>query len=131
MTTVIEFPASGMWPIGESPMASLALRNLPGILAAVALALLPVASARAQSPDPIRVALNDWAGQHISSRIMGALLETAGFCVDYVKVDYLRQFAALERGGVSVAMEIWATAGTAALEAAVATGRSSILAKPE
>jgi glycine betaine/proline transport system substrate-binding protein len=84
--------------------------------------LLPFGGAGAQSSDPIKFALNDWTGQHISSRIMGGVLERAGYRVDYVEADYLGQFAALGTGALTVAMEIWATTGTGALEAAVATG---------
>jgi glycine betaine/proline transport system substrate-binding protein len=93
------------------------------ILAAAASAcLLSAGSALAQSSEPIRIALNDWTGQHISSRIMGGVLERAGYGVAYVEADYLGQFAQLERGDLTVAMEIWATTGAEALDAAIATG---------
>lgn len=92
------------------------------VLAASLAAFLPIAGASAESSDPIRIALNDWTGQHLSSRIMGAVLEKEGYTVDYVDADYLGQFAALESGELTVAMEIWATTGTEALGAAIATG---------
>lgn len=94
------------------------------MLAAVAAlaSFLAVGEAWAQSAEPIKIALNDWTGQHISSRIMGGVLARAGYRVDYVEADYLGQFAKLERGDLAIAMEIWATTGTEALEAAVATG---------
>lgn len=80
------------------------------MLAGAALAfLLPFGDGWAQSPEPIRIALNDWTGQHISSRIMGSVLERAGYRVDYIEADYLGQFAQLEHGDLAVAMEIWAT----------------------
>jgi len=104
-------------------MSVTSLENRAMLAAAAALAcFLAIGKARAQSTEPIRIALNDWTGQHISSRIMGGVLEQAGYHVDYVEADYLGQFAELERGNLAVAMEIWATTGTEALKAAVATG---------
>ena len=89
----------------------------------IALALMaPAGSAEPESSDPIVFALNDWTGQHITSRIMGTVLEKAGYKVEYVPADYEAQFADLETGKLTVAMEIWATTGTQNLEAAVATG---------
>jgi len=96
--------------------------NLSTVLAAAFAAFQLVTGAAAQSSDPIKIALNDWTGQHISSRIMGAVLKQAGYRVDYVEADYLGQFDALETGELTVAMEIWATTGTEALDASVATG---------
>jgi len=88
-----------------------------------ALALIsPAGSAEPESSDPIVFALNDWTGQHITSRIMGTVLEKAGYKVQYVAADYETQFADLETGKLTVAMEIWATTGKQNLEAAVATG---------
>lgn len=103
-------------------MSCSALRKLVTTLAVVTVAALPLA-AQAQSSEPIKIALNDWTGQWISSRIMGGVLEKAGYQVDYVKADYLGQFADLETGALAIAMEIWATTGTAALKAAVDTGK--------
>ena len=90
---------------------------------AVAAALLVGGAAQAQeSSDPIKITLNDWTGQFISSKIMGEVLKKAGYNVEYVQADYLAQFAGLETGDLDVAMEIWATTGQEALKAAVATG---------
>ncbi len=75
------------------------------------------------SPDPIRLTLNDWTGQLLSTHIMGEVLKKAGLNVEYVPADYLAQFAGLKTGDLDVAMEIWATTGTDALNEAVATGK--------
>ena len=90
---------------------------------AVAAALLVGGAAQAQElGDPIKITLNDWTGQFISSKIMGEVLKKAGYNVEYVQADYLAQFAGLETGDLTLAMEIWATTGQEALKAAVATG---------
>ena len=109
------------------------------LLAAGALAALISASpASAQdSSDPIKITINDWTGQFISAHIMGEVLKQAGNPVEYVVADYLAQFAGLETGDLDLAMEIWATTGQEALEAAVATGNvenlgeTGMLAKEE
>ena len=80
---------------------------------AVATAAATAAGAQ-DSPDPIRLTLNDWTGQLITTRIMGEVLEKAGLNVEYVPADYLAQFAGLKTGDLHVAMEIWETTGRGA-----------------
>jgi glycine betaine/proline transport system substrate-binding protein len=93
-------------------------------LAALALAFgfsSPVSAA--DSKDPIKLTLHDWTGQLVSAHIMGEVLKKAGLNIEYVQADYLAQFAGLQSGDLHVAMELWATTGKDALEAAVATGK--------
>lgn len=86
------------------------------------LALAGPALAAAESQDPIKITLHDWTGQFITSKIMGEVLKQAGYNVEYVQADYLAQFAGLETGDLTLAMEIWETTGREALDAATATG---------
>ncbi len=81
------------------------------------------ALAQVESDDPIRVTLHDWSGQLINAGILGAILEEAGYNVDYVQADYIAQFAGLKTGDLTVAVEIWATTGQEALDEAVASGQ--------
>ncbi len=81
------------------------------------------ALAQVESQDPIKLTLQDWSGQLINTQIMGAILEEAGYNVEYVQADYIAQFAGLKTGDLTVAMEIWATTGQEALDEAVATGK--------
>lgn len=76
-----------------------------------------------ESPDPIKLTLNDWSGQLLSTKIMGGVLKAAGYNVEYVQADYLAQLTGMQSGDLDVAMEIWATTARDALEAAVATGK--------
>jgi glycine betaine/proline transport system substrate-binding protein len=109
------------------------------ILASVAALVLTGIAARAEveSTDPIKLTLHDWTGQLITTNLMAAVLEEAGYNVELVQADYLAQFAGLETGDLDVAMEIWATTGQEALDAAVATGNvvnlgeTGMLAKEE
>jgi glycine betaine/proline transport system substrate-binding protein len=116
-------------------MTARAFVSAAGAVAATLLLALP---AQAQdSSDPIKITINDWTGQFITSHIMGEVLKKAGNTVDYVVADYLAQFAGLETGDLDLAMEIWATTGQEALNAAVATGNvenlgeTGMLAKEE
>lgn len=107
-----------------SAAAVLALAGGPGL-------------AQVESEDPIRITLHDWTGQLITSNLMAAVLEEAGYNVELVQADYLAQFAGLETGDLHLAMEIWETTGREAMDAATAKGgvvvmgETGMLAKEE
>lgn len=87
-------------------------------------ALLAGAMAGAvESNDPIKLTLHDWTGQLLTTKIMGSVLEKAGYNVEYVQADYLAQFAGLKTGDLHVAMEIWETTGREAMDEAVSGGQ--------
>lgn len=94
-------------------------------LSALALALTTTSGAAlaVESNDPIKLTLHDWSGQLINTRIMGSILQEAGYNVDYVQADYIAQFAGLKTGDLHLAMEIWETTGREALDDATATGK--------
>ena len=71
------------------------------IAGAVALAALsgPALAAEMGAVDePIKLAINEWTGQHLSTRVAGAILERAGYSVEYVTAGYGPQFIALGEG---------------------------------
>jgi len=80
------------------------------------------ALAEAESQDPIKLTVNDWTGQIVTTTIMGEVLKKAGYNVDYVQADYIAQFAGLGSGDLDVAMEIWETTGREAMDEAVESG---------
>ncbi|MFO1069099.1 MAG: ABC transporter substrate-binding protein [Geminicoccaceae bacterium] len=92
-------------------------------LAFATLAAVP-ASADVESKDPIKLTLHDWTGQLITTNLMGSILQSMGYNVEYVQADYLAQFAGLEPGDLHVAMEIWQTTGADALATSLATGKT-------
>jgi len=103
-------------------------RTISRHLAASALALATAMPLTAQeSTEAIRLTLNDWTGQLITTTLMGEVLMAAGYRVEYVQADYLAQFAGLETGDLDVAMEIWDTTGREAMDAAVATGNVMVM----
>lgn len=96
-------------------------------VAAGALALAVAAPAAAQAPEsdrPIKLTLHDWSGQYITTTIMGNVLKSMGYNVEYVQADYLAQFAGIETGDLTVAMELWDTTAAEALAASIATGNT-------
>jgi glycine betaine/proline transport system substrate-binding protein len=101
-------------------------RSLKRWLAAGVLATAAATNAQAapESSDPIILTLNDWTGQLVNTAIMGEVLKSMGYNVDYVVADYLAQFAGLESGDLHIAMEMWETTGADALEASLATGNT-------
>jgi glycine betaine/proline transport system substrate-binding protein len=101
------------------PMRTLAIATaLSGALAMTAAAEAP------ESTDPIKLTINDWTGQYITTHIMGEVLKSMGYNVEYVVADYISQFAGLEAGDLHIAMEIWETTGKDAMDASLATGNT-------
>ncbi len=59
--------------------------------------------------EPIKLAVNEWTGQHISTHIAGNILEKIGYQVEYVTAGYYPQMQALEDNTVSATLEIWSS----------------------
>lgn len=57
--------------------------------------------------EPIKLAINEWTGQHVSTYIAGGMLEAAGYKVEYVTAGYMNMFQAMADGEIHGAMEIW------------------------
>ncbi|MEM9146455.1 MAG: ABC transporter substrate-binding protein [Pseudomonadota bacterium] len=57
--------------------------------------------------EPIRLAINEWTGQHVSTHIAGQMLERAGYQVEYVTAGYMNMWQAMADGEIHGAMEIW------------------------
>ncbi|MBQ4826038.1 ABC transporter substrate-binding protein [Leisingera sp. HS039] len=100
------------------------LRNFNALGAVALTAAVSASSAwAAESSDPIKLTLHDWSGQLINTKIMGSILQEAGYNVEYVQADYIAQFAGLKTGDLHLAMEIWETTGREALDDATASGK--------
>ena len=84
-------------------LKSLAMAAVLGIfMASPAMAL-----GMGDSRKPIKLAINEWTGQHVTTRIAGAILEEAGYKVEYVTAGYGPQFIALGEGDLHATLEIW------------------------
>ena len=83
-----------------------------GLIAAAAmsasLACTPAIALEMGATDKtIKLAINEWTGQHLSTRVAGAILERAGYSIEYVTAGYGPQFIALGEGDLHATMEIW------------------------
>ena len=59
--------------------------------------------------EPIKLAVNEWTGQHISTHIAGSMLEAAGYTVEYTTAGYMNMYQAMADGEIHGAMEIWSS----------------------
>ena len=59
------------------------------------------------SDKPIKLAMNEWTGQHLTTKVAGAILERAGYSVEYVTAGYGPQFIAMSDGDLHASLEIW------------------------
>jgi glycine betaine/proline transport system substrate-binding protein len=82
-----------------------------GTAIAVATVALTMTSATfASSPesnDPIKIAINEWTGQHLSANIAAELLKKMGYTVELVTAGGLPQFTALQQGDLHLNPEVW------------------------
>lgn len=60
-----------------------------------------------ESKDPIKLTINEWTGQHITTYIAGEILTRMGYNVEYTTAGYLPQFDAIQDGTLTAALEIW------------------------
>ncbi|MDH3377581.1 MAG: ABC transporter substrate-binding protein [Gammaproteobacteria bacterium] len=89
---------------------------------AVGLFSTSVYSAGPESDDPIKIALNDWSSQNVSSYILGGILSEIDYNVEYIQADAMAQFAGLETGDITMQTEIWPTTQGARFAESVASG---------
>ncbi len=66
-----------------------------------------VAMQGAAFAEPIKIAINEWTGQHISAHFAGSLFEKIGQEVEYVTAGAVPQFAALAEGSLHIQPEVW------------------------
>ena len=59
--------------------------------------------------EPIKLAVNEWTGQHVSTYIAGEMLEAAGYKVEYVTAGYMNMYQAMADGELHAALEIWSS----------------------
>jgi glycine betaine/proline transport system substrate-binding protein len=72
-----------------------------------ALSSAAVAADVPESADPIKVIMNDWTGQHVSTKIAGELLKKMGYNIEYVSAGALPQHAGLAQGNLHFQAEVW------------------------
>ncbi len=86
------------------------LKKLVGLLtSAMILGGLAHAAPMGAVGEPIKLAINEWTGQHISTHAAGQILERAGYKVEYVTAGYYPQMTAIQDNTVTVTLEIWSS----------------------
>lgn len=65
------------------------------------------APAQADKNTPIRISINEWTGQQLSSHILGGILTEAGFKVEYVAAGNTSQWIAMSEGSLNLQAEAW------------------------
>ncbi|HCE72239.1 ABC transporter substrate-binding protein [Ruegeria pomeroyi] len=78
-------------------------------LALVALAGGVNAAEMGASDEPIKLAINEWTGQHVTTHVAGEMLRAAGYKVEYVTAGMMNQFQALADGDIHATLEIWSS----------------------
>ncbi|MDE4061347.1 ABC transporter substrate-binding protein [Phaeobacter gallaeciensis] len=58
---------------------------------------------------PIKLAVNEWTGQHVTTHIAGEMLKAAGYKVEYVSAGMMNQFQAIADGDIHATLEIWSS----------------------
>ena len=78
---------------------------------AASFALAPVAQAGSvpESSDPIKLAINEWTGQHITTHVAGEILKRMGYKIEFVTAGYYPQMTALEDDTITATLEIWSS----------------------
>ncbi|WP_211212147.1 ABC transporter substrate-binding protein [Kiloniella laminariae] len=67
----------------------------------------PVQASVPESPEPLRLILNDWTSQLVMTRILGEVYKSHGYKVEYKLVSTKDQWARLHRGLEHVQVEVW------------------------
>jgi glycine betaine/proline transport system substrate-binding protein len=62
-----------------------------------------------ESSDPIKLAINEWTGQHITTTIAGKILKRMGYNVEFVTAGYYPQFTGIADGSITATLELWGT----------------------
>ena len=59
--------------------------------------------------EPIKLAINEWTGQHVTTHVAGEMLKAAGYQVEYVTAGYMNMYQAMSDGDLHAALEIWSS----------------------
>ncbi|MEL6289510.1 MAG: ABC transporter substrate-binding protein [Pseudomonadota bacterium] len=81
--------------------------RLKHLLAGTAMLATAMVAGTASAAEPIKIAINEWTGQHLSAHIAGAALKKAGFEVEFVTAGAVPQFAAIAQGQIHLQPEVW------------------------
>ncbi len=78
-------------------------------LAVSAVAMSAQAADLGATDEPIKLALNEWTGQHVTTHVAAEMLRAAGYEVEFVTAGMLNQFQAIADGDIHATLEIWSS----------------------
>ncbi|KIC07859.1 glycine/betaine ABC transporter substrate-binding protein [Leisingera sp. ANG-M1] len=88
-------------------------KTIAAALTALAVSGAAEAADMGDTGTPIRLSLNNWTGQQLSTYIAGGMLEEAGYTVEYVEADQGAMYEQIASGDVHAMVEIWTTSNPA------------------
>ncbi|CAM9936512.1 MAG: glycine/betaine ABC transporter substrate-binding protein [Mameliella sp.] len=101
-------------------------RKLMNVTAAIAMGAATIgataALAEVETDQPIKIAINEWTGQHLSATIAAELLMKMGYNVELVTAGGLPQFTALAQNEINLNPEVWDNSITEAYTDGLASG---------
>lgn len=104
-------------------MRAATYRSMAASTAVIALMGLGVAQAAVpESPDPIRIVVNNWTSQNVLAEVTGKLLQKMGYNVEYKPSDTQLQYTAMANGDMDFQVEVWEGSQKTAFEGGVAGG---------
>jgi glycine betaine/proline transport system substrate-binding protein len=102
-------------------MSTLRKLALASLASAGLLASAPAVLAE-ESSEPIKIITNNWTSQLVLSNIVGQLLQSKGYNVEYVSSDTQLQYTALANGDMDFQIEVWEGSQAESFDKAVAAG---------
>ncbi|MTI01723.1 MULTISPECIES: ABC transporter substrate-binding protein [Alphaproteobacteria] len=85
------------------------MKKLSVSLLALAVAGTAQAADMGAVDEPIKLAINEWTGQHVTTHVAGEMLKAAGYNVEFVTAGMMNQFQALADGDIDATLEIWSS----------------------
>ena len=85
------------------------MRSLKLGLALAAAAGIAQAAEMGAVDEPIKLAVNEWTGQHVTTHVAGEMLKAAGYNVEYTTAGMMNQFQAIADGDIHATLEIWSS----------------------
>ena len=85
--------------------------------------LASIAVAEVESEKPIKIAINEWTGQHLSANIAAELLKKMGYQVQLVTAGGLPQFTAMAQNELDLNPEVWDNSVTDIYTDGLASGK--------
>ncbi len=92
-----------------------------GIMAPALMATAAIAAAP-ESTDPIKIVQNNWTSQLVLSIVVGEVLKSMGYNVEYKSSDTQLQYQALANGDMDFQVEVWEGSQRDSFEKALAGG---------